>query len=165
MLQRQEEAGKVASAPPFADFASFRERIREEDEATRAELEAAEARVEGETATVEQRCLMAEGFELRLQLAQGSGRQSGVAGGELWIAGSRAVQSKALCIAALLLEATAPPTQVSQRLGLTAGSRLSRKRVYRTLGAVTEFSKLCTFASLNEQQRRRQRSFSDSKRK
>ena len=68
---------------------------------------------------------MAEAFELKLQLAQGRGRQSGVAGGELWIAGARAVQSKALCIAALLLEATVSPTQVAQRLGLAAGSRSS----------------------------------------
>ena len=79
MLHRLEKAREVASVSPFADFASFREMIREEHEAARAEFEATEARVKGETATMKQRRLMVEAFELKLQLAQGRGRQSGVA--------------------------------------------------------------------------------------
>ena len=48
-------------SPSFADFSSFREIIREEREAARAEREAAaEARVERETAAAEQRRLMAK---------------------------------------------------------------------------------------------------------
>ena len=78
-------------APPFADFSSFREMIREEREAARAEREAAaeRARVEREAAFAEQKRLMIEVFELRLQLARGIERQPGVAGGEPWMTGSR----------------------------------------------------------------------------
>ena len=51
-----------SGAPSFADFSLFREMIREEHKAARAEREAAaaEARVERETAAAEQRRLMAE---------------------------------------------------------------------------------------------------------
>ena len=42
----------------------------------------AEARLERETVAAEQRCLMAEFFELNLQLANGRERQWGVARGE-----------------------------------------------------------------------------------
>ena len=61
-----------SGAPSFADSSSFREMIREEREAARAEREAAaaEARVERETAAAEQRRLMAEVYELKLQLAE-----------------------------------------------------------------------------------------------
>ena len=61
-----------SGAPSLADFSSFREMIREEREAARAERDAAaaEARVERETAAAEQRRLMAEVYELRLQLAE-----------------------------------------------------------------------------------------------
>ena len=61
-----------SGAPPFADFSSFREIIRDVREAARAEREAAaaEARVERETAAAEQRRLMAEVYELQLQLAE-----------------------------------------------------------------------------------------------
>ena len=61
-----------SGALSFADFLSFREMIREECEAARAEREgaAAEARVERETAAAEQRRLMAEVYELTLQLAE-----------------------------------------------------------------------------------------------
>ena len=57
-----------SGAPPFANFSSFREMIREEREAARAEREAGgtEARVERETAAAEQRRLMAEVYELKL---------------------------------------------------------------------------------------------------
>ena len=57
---------------PFADFSSFREMIREEREAAREEREAAtvEAQVERETAAAEQRRLIAEVYELKLQLAE-----------------------------------------------------------------------------------------------
>ena len=89
-VHRREGAGG-GGAPPFADFLSFGEMIREEREAARAEREAAaaEARVECETAVVEQRRLMAGVFELKLQLAEERGRQSCIAGGEPWTAGSR----------------------------------------------------------------------------
>ena len=52
----------MSGASPFADFSSFREMIREEREADRAEREAAaaEALVERETTAAEQRRLMAE---------------------------------------------------------------------------------------------------------
>ena len=58
--------------------------IREEREVARAERDAAaaEARVERETAAAEPRRLMAEVFELKLQLAEERGRRSDVAGGE-----------------------------------------------------------------------------------
>ena len=58
--------------------------IRKEREAARAEREAAaaEAQVEREAAAAKQRHLMAEVFELNLQLAEERGRRSGVAGGE-----------------------------------------------------------------------------------
>ena len=48
-------------SPPFADFSSFREMIREEREAARVErkVTAAEARVEREMAAVEKRHFMA----------------------------------------------------------------------------------------------------------
>ena len=61
-----------SGAPSFADFSSFREMIREERGAARAEREAAaaEARVERETAAAEQRRLMAKVYELKLQLAE-----------------------------------------------------------------------------------------------
>ena len=51
----------------FADFSLFREMIREEHEAARAEREAAaaEARVEREIIAAEQRRLMAEVYELK----------------------------------------------------------------------------------------------------
>ena len=50
----------------FADFSSFREMIREECEAARAEHEgaAAEARGERETAAAEQRRLMAKVYRM-----------------------------------------------------------------------------------------------------
>ena len=65
--------------------------IREERQAARVEREAAaaEARVERNMAAAEQRRLMAEVFKLKLQLAEGRGRRSGVAGGEPWTAGPR----------------------------------------------------------------------------
>ena len=50
-----------SGAPSFADFPSFREMIREEREAARAKREAAAA---------EQRRLMAEVYDLKLQLAK-----------------------------------------------------------------------------------------------
>ena len=83
--------GGGGGAPPFADFSSFREMIRQEREAARAEREAAatEARVERETAVADQPRLMTQAFELKLQLAEERGRWSGVAGGEPWTAGSR----------------------------------------------------------------------------
>ena len=61
-----------SGAPSIAVFSSFRETIREEREAARAKREAAaaEARVERETAAAEQRRLMAEVYELKLQLAE-----------------------------------------------------------------------------------------------
>ena len=61
-----------SGAPSIAVFSSFREKIREEREAARAKREAAaaEARVERETAAAEQRRLMAEVYELKLQLAE-----------------------------------------------------------------------------------------------
>ena len=61
-----------SGAPSFAHFSSFREMIREEREAARAEREAAaaEARVEREMAAAEQRRLMAEVYELKLQLVE-----------------------------------------------------------------------------------------------
>ena len=78
-------------APPFPDFSSFHEIIREERKVARAEREAAaaEARVEREMAAADQRRLMADLFELKLQLAQERGRRLGVSRGELWAAGSR----------------------------------------------------------------------------
>ena len=65
-------------APPFADFSTFLEMIREEREAARAERKAAaaEARVERETAAAEQRRLMTEGFELKLQLTSRRKRET-----------------------------------------------------------------------------------------
>ena len=45
--------------------------------------------MERETAAAEKRRLMTEVFELKIQLAEGRGRRSGVAGGESWTAGSR----------------------------------------------------------------------------
>ena len=65
-------AGEGSGAPPFADFSSSREMVREEREAARAEREApaAEARVEHETAAAEQRRLMAEVYEWKLQLVE-----------------------------------------------------------------------------------------------
>ena len=65
-------ASGVSGAPSIADFSSFREMIREEREAARAEREAAttEAREERETAAAEQRRLMTEVYELKLQLAK-----------------------------------------------------------------------------------------------
>ena len=61
-----------SGAPSFADFSLFREMIGEEREAARAEHEAAaaEARLERETAAAEQWRLMAEVYELKLQLAE-----------------------------------------------------------------------------------------------
>ena len=61
-----------SGAPSCADFSSFREVIREKREAARAEREAAaaEARVEREPATAEQRHLMADVYDLKLQLAE-----------------------------------------------------------------------------------------------
>ena len=61
-----------SGAPSIAVFSSFRETIREEREAARAKREAAaaEARVERVTAAAEQRRLMAEVYELKLQLAE-----------------------------------------------------------------------------------------------
>ena len=68
-----------------------RDAARTEREAARAEREAAaaEVRVEREAADAEQRRLMAEVFELELQLAEERGRRSRVAGGEPWTARSR----------------------------------------------------------------------------
>ena len=65
-------AGGGSGASPFADFSTFKEMIREEREAARAERKAAaaEARVERETTAAEQRRLMAEVYELKLQLAE-----------------------------------------------------------------------------------------------
>ena len=65
-------ASGESGAPSFADFSSFREMMREEREAARADREAAaaEARVERETTAAEQRRLMAEVYELKLQLAE-----------------------------------------------------------------------------------------------
>ena len=59
-------------APSFADFPSFREMIREERKAARAEREAAaaEARMERETAAAEQRRLMAEVYEFKTSASQ-----------------------------------------------------------------------------------------------
>ena len=61
-----------SGVPSFPDFSSFWEMVREEREAARAEREAAaaEARVERETAAAEQRRLMAEVYELKLQLVE-----------------------------------------------------------------------------------------------
>ena len=61
-----------SGAPSFADFSSFWEMIREEREAARVEREtaAAEARVERETAAAKERRLMADVYELKLQLAE-----------------------------------------------------------------------------------------------
>ena len=83
--------GGGGGAPQFADFSSFPEMIQEEREpALLAECEAAdaEARVERETVAAEQRRLMAEFFELNLQLAKERKRQWGVARGEPWTAWS-----------------------------------------------------------------------------
>ena len=83
-VHRQKGAGG-GGATPFADFLSFREMIREEREAARVEREAAaaaEVRVEHKTAAAEQRRLMTEVFELKLQLGEERGRRSGVAGGK-----------------------------------------------------------------------------------
>ena len=70
-------------APSSADFSSFREMIREEREAARAEREAAgaEARVERETPVAEQRRLMAEVYEIKLQLAEERSRTAAVQNG------------------------------------------------------------------------------------
>ena len=77
MVDRNDErpsprAGGGSGASPFADFSSFREMIREERGAARAEREAAaaEARVERETSAAEHRRLMAEVNGLKLQLAE-----------------------------------------------------------------------------------------------
>ena len=53
------------------------------------ETAAAEARVDRETATTEQRRLMAEVFELKLQLAEEIRSRPGVSRGEPWTTGSR----------------------------------------------------------------------------
>ena len=87
--------GEGGGAPPFTDFSSFWEMIPEEREAARPEREAVadvavEALVERETAAAEQRGLMADVSELKLHLAEERGRRSSIAGGEPWIAGSRA---------------------------------------------------------------------------
>ena len=85
--------GRGVRSSPFADLSSFREMIWEEREAARAEREAAaaEGRVERETAIAEQRRLMAEVFELKLQLAEEKKRRLGVSGGEPWTTGLRGV--------------------------------------------------------------------------
>ena len=64
--------GGGGGALPFAVFSLFWEMIRKERVAARAECEtaAAETRVERETAAAEQRRLMVEVYELRLQLAE-----------------------------------------------------------------------------------------------
>ena len=82
--------GRGSGAPLFADFLSFREIMREEPEAARAEREvaAAEARVEREIAAAEQRRLMAEVYELKLQLAEERRSRPGVVQ-----SGTAAVQS------------------------------------------------------------------------
>ena len=82
--------GSRSGAPPFADFLSFREIVREGPEAARAEREvaAAEARVERETAAAEQRRLMAEVYELKLQLVEERRSRPGVVQ-----SGTAAVQS------------------------------------------------------------------------
>ena len=57
MADRNDEclSSRASGGPSFADFSSFRELIREEREAARAECEAAatEARVERETGAAE----------------------------------------------------------------------------------------------------------------
>ena len=105
----QERAGGC-EAPPFADLL-FREMIWEEHEAARAEREvaAAEGRVESETAIAEQRRLMAEVFELKLQLAEEKKRRLGVPEGSpglLDYVVYPEVPSKVPYRAVLLLEAT-----------------------------------------------------------
>lgn len=64
----------VNGSPFFADFSSSRQMLREEPDAARAEREAitAAARAERQAAAAEQRRLLEEVFELRLQLASGS---------------------------------------------------------------------------------------------
>ena len=66
-VYRQEGAGRGGS-PPFTDFWSFREMIREGHEAALAEREAtaAEARVERGMAVAKQRLLIAEVLEVKL---------------------------------------------------------------------------------------------------
>ena len=83
-------AGVGSGALPFTDFSSFREMTREEGEAAREEREAAaaEARVERETAAAEQRCLMAEVYELKLQLEEERRSRPGIVQ-----SGTAAVQS------------------------------------------------------------------------
>ena len=76
--------GEEDDAPPFADFSSFPKMIRQDREAARAEREAADAgaRMELETVAAEQRRLMVEFFELKLQLTQIRGSKWGDARGE-----------------------------------------------------------------------------------
>ena len=105
--------------------------IWEEREAARAErgAAAAEGRVERETAFAEQRRLMAEVFELKLQLAEEKKDGwvlSEVSPGLLDYVVYPEVPSKVLYRAVLPLEATVSPTQVEQRFGLTAGGISSR---------------------------------------
>ena len=86
-----------SGAPSFADCSSFREMMREECEAARAEREAAaaEARVERETAAAEQRRLMAEEYELNLQLAEGRRSRTAVVqnGTAIGLDGRRHIES------------------------------------------------------------------------
>ena len=102
-----------SGASPFCEFSSFREMILDELEASRAERQAAEAeaRVERETAAAEQRRLMAEVFELKLQLVE-ERRSLEVNPGLLGRVGSPEVLSKVL-----LLEATVSPTFAAQLKG------------------------------------------------
>ena len=105
--------------------------IWEEREAARAErgAAAAEGRVELETAIAEQRRLMAELFELKLELAEE--KKNGwvlpeVSPGLLDYVVYPEVPSKVLYREVLLLEATVSPTQVEQRFGLTTGGISNR---------------------------------------
>ena len=115
-MARHNDGGSGASlssggsgAPPLrSDFSSFRDMIREEREAARAEREAAaeRARVEREAAAAEQWRLMTEAFEQKLQLLEEKGKRSGVAGGEPGTArscgeSSRPVESAAQSSAAV----------------------------------------------------------------
>lgn len=106
--------------------------IREERKAARAEREAAaeraraereavaeRSRVDREAAAAEHLRLMIEVFELKVQLGQGNGNQSGVVGGEPWTSGLRGERRSSIASAAWDITAAGEEERITIPCGTT----------------------------------------------
>ena len=147
--ERSSSRGNGGSeASPFTDFSTFREMIRKECKAARAEHEAAaaQARMERETAAAEQRRLMAEVYELNLQLVEErrSRTSADQNGNAIGLDGRRHIEPMRWIEASPL---QALHVREYQRAAETASAELCRFKEGR----------------LNEQQKRRQRSCANPK--